>query len=100
MQVVVERKHHRLGRSKKTSTEVSMEGRDTEVEFTLPGELVQMIHSAAQDLMILARRHEAIRHPDFPTLTRNTLRRGNHTRINSRAGTANFHRAPNVRYAY
>ena len=43
MQVVVERKHHRRGRFKRTSTEVAMEGRDTEVEFTLPGELVQIV---------------------------------------------------------
>ena len=100
MQVVVERKHHRVGRFKRTSTEVSMEGRDAEVEFTLPGELVQMIHSAAQDLTILAHRHEGIRHPDFPTVARNTLRRGSPIRVDSRASTTSFHRAPNVRYAY
>ena len=100
MQVVVERKHHRLSPSKKSSTEVVMEGRDTEVSFTLRGELIQLVHSAAQNLMIVALRHEGIRHPDFPTVTRNTLRRSNPTLVDSRAGTANLHRAANIRYAY
>ena len=100
MQVVVERKHHRLGRFKKTSTEVPMEGRDAEVEFILPGELISIVRSAAQNLTILARRHEGIRHPDLPTIARNTLWRGDPTCVDSGAGTANFHRAPNIRYAY
>ena len=100
MLVVVEKKHHRLSCAKKSSTEVPMGGRDTEAEFTLPGELIQIIRSAAQNLTILARRHEGIRHPDLSTIARNTLRRSNPTRVDSRAGTANFYRAPNVRYAY
>ena len=77
-----------------------MEGRDTEVEFTLRGELIQIVRSAAPNLMVFTRRHEGIRHPDFPTITRNTLRRGNPIRVDSRADTANFHRAANNRYAY
>ena len=100
MQVVLHKRHHRFGCSKKSSTIVLMEGRDTEVEFTLPGELIPIVRPVAQKLTILARRHEGIRHPDFSTITRNTLRRGNPTRIDSRAGTANFHRAANVRSAY
>ena len=100
MLVILEMKHHIFSLPKRSSTEVSMKGRDTEDEFTLPGELIQIIRSAAENLMILARRHEGIRHPDFPTITRNTLRRGNPTRVGSRTNTANFHRAPNVRYAY
>ena len=84
MLVVLEKKHHRFGCSKKSSTTVLMEGRDTEIEFTLPGELIQIIRSAAQNLMILALRHEGIRHPDFPTIARNS--RGNPIRVGSRIG--------------
>ena len=100
MLVILEKKHHRYSRPKTSSTEVPMKGCDTEVEFTLPGELIQIMRSAAQNLTILARRHEGIRHPDFPTIAHNTLRRSNPTRVNSRTSTANFHRAPNVRSAY
>ena len=100
MQVVLHKRHHRFGCSKKSSTIVLMEGRDTDVEFTLRGELIPIVRSAAQNLTILARRHEGIRHPDFPIITRNTPRRSNPTNVDSRADTASFHRAPNIRYTH
>ena len=99
MLVILEKKHHRYSRPKRSSTEVPMEGHDTEVEFTLPGELTPIVPSA-RSLIAIVRRHGGLRHPDLPIIARNTLRRGNPIRVGSRTNTANLHRAPNVRYAY